>query len=177
MNNDSLQHYGVLGMKWGIRRHQPYTKGKEKKGKYVGGTPIMFRAKDQIEADKEALKQLDKGNHLSRGVTKKRQEAYDKRDREFLEKRIAKNEKKIQDRAKKKENPTKGMSDDELRRRINRLQMEKQYKQLTAKEKSKGQILVEEILTNAAKQTATNYVSKAMTKGIDEMIKKSSKAG
>ena len=55
--------------------------------------------------------------------------------------------------------------------------MEKQYKQLTAKEKSKGQRLVGDILTNAAKQTATNYVSKAITKGIDEMIKKSSKAG
>lgn len=118
MNNDSLQHYGVLGMKWGIRRYQPYHKGQAHKGKF-----------------------LDKKN------------------------------------TRKKENPTKGMSDDELRRRINRLQMEKQYKQLTAKEKSKGQILVEEILTNAAKQTATNYVSKAMTKGIDEMIKKSSKAG
>lgn len=117
MANDSLQHHGILGMKWGIRRYQPYSKGGGKKGRYVGKKPV------------------------------------------------------------KKENPTKGMSDAELRNRINRLQMEKQYKQLTAKEKSAGQRLVGDILTNAAKQTATNYISKAMTKGIDEMIKKSSKAG
>ena len=69
----------------------------------------------------------------------------------------------------------KDMSDQELRNRINRLQMEKQYAQLTTKEKSAGQKFVKNVLSNAASQTATNYVAKYMNKGVKAAISKMSK--
>lgn len=96
-----LYHYGIPGMKWGVR-----------KGK---GTP---RAKGRSKAD-----------------------------------------------------PVKKLSDAELKKRIGRMQMEKQYKQLTAKEKSKGRKLAEDIIKEVAKETAKSYARKYATKAVESAIK------
>ena len=69
----------------------------------------------------------------------------------------------------------KKMSDTELRNRINRIQMEKQYMQLTAPDINPGKKFVKDVLTNAAKQTATNYVSKYMGKGVEALMEQAKK--
>lgn len=61
-------------------------------------------------------------------------------------------------------------TDQELRNAINRIKLEREYAQLTAKQKSKGRKFVEDVLFGAAKQTATNYTARFMGKGIDKLF-------
>lgn len=86
---DVLCHHGVKGMKWGVRRA---VRGHGGPGRYLG-------KQRQLDGDKRDLKALNEGKSLSKGLTKNRQEALNKRDKELLEKRIAKNEGKLKDKS------------------------------------------------------------------------------
>lgn len=74
----------------------------------------------------------------------------------------------------------KSMSDKELRERINRLQMEKQYVSLTKKEKSAGSKFVADVLRESGKNLASKYVSNilggAIDKGLGSVASNSPKA-
>lgn len=64
------------------------------------------------------------------------------------------------------------MSNKELRDVIERINLEKQYKQVTQKEKSAGAKFVNDVLVNASKQVATQYAATYMKKGVEAVIKK-----
>lgn len=58
------------------------------------------------------------------------------------------------------------MSNAELKTLNTRLQMEKQHKELTKKNKSIGKKILDDILVSAAKETAKSYVSSVMKETI-----------
>ena len=63
-----LQHHGILGMKWGIRRYQPYPSGYTGDGKYVGDSSGDQKvAKQNV---KTAIKDLNKNGSKAYQATK-----------------------------------------------------------------------------------------------------------
>ena len=102
MNADELKHYGVKGMKWGVRRFQNSDGSLTADGKkrYSG---------DNL---KDIQKQVNQGKNVVDGVKKTKAKAAEKRT-----------EKKIKDDLSQ-------MSDKELRDIVNRLNMEERYTQV-----------------------------------------------
>lgn len=124
-----IKHHGVIGMKWGIRRYQPYPSGKS--GRYVGP-----RVKKNTPTHKLSNKKNPKQQNQATPESKPKK-------------------------------TMKEMSDNELRNVINRLQMEKQYSQLTAVQKSRGKKMVDEILDRVVKDVASSYLSKQLKIALD----------
>ena len=106
----------------------------------------------QEKGDKKDLDYLNKGGHLSVGLTKKRQEAYDSRDKKIIESRINKNlsnnkknhyESKDSKRARKiKKKKLYQMSNDELRTLNTRQELESKYKKNNPSNIAKGILIV-----------------------------------
>lgn len=137
---EELYHYGVKGMKWGIRRTPAqlgHTTGKKKKRSGSAGEAVKNTAKKAAKA-------------ISNKVSATRQKRAEAKAHDAETKKIQENKKK----------KLSDLTDDELRQRIQRLELEKRYKDLTPKETSKGKAFINAVgkqviapaVTNAARQ-------------------------
>ena len=128
MNNDYLAHYGVLGMKWGVRKYQ------NKDGSLTPAGRRRQNSDKNAKLNVLTTRSPDKNTKLDRLTTKK-------------------------DKAK-------DMSDEELKTKIDRLRLEKQYKDLTPGGFKKGMAIAGVILS-AGTTVASIYALKNSPLGRD----------
>lgn len=111
----NLQHHGIKGQKWGVRRYR------NRDGSLTPAGRKRYSDSAPAHAD----------------------------------------HKKVYDGKKASE-----LSDKDLRDRLNRLNMEKQYNQLTQQETYSGQKFIKDVLYNAGKQVASEQTKKYMAMGV-----------
>lgn len=109
-----LVHYGVLGMKWGVRRNRVSSSGK----------------KGKISSIKSKIKKASQ---------------------------------------KRKKESTKNLSDQELQRRIQRLELEKRYKSLKRGDTNRGSQLAREILEGSARTIGQELVRYGVGTGLNTL--------
>lgn len=131
---DFLEHVGVKGMKWGVRKKRP-TRVVDFQDRYTGarGQVIVPRSKGTKKEDKQIKKVIAN----ARPSAKK-------------------------------------LSDEQLRQAINRMQMEKQYNQLTASQKDRHPAVdfIAKHGTKIVGAAVTSVASKQVASALEGAIKK-----
>lgn len=162
MENNELQHWGIKGMRWGVRRFQ------NKDGTLTkAGQRRYDKEMEKLKAEQKVLRnrkrtqaKIDKLESLRKSVTDQKQETEPV--------------KKID----KPKNPVKrtikDLSDDELRSRISRLEMEKRYKDLMKSEVQvdKGKTFAKKFLGDSAKKIILDNAVDIVSQGVKHLMAK-----
>lgn len=135
MENNTLYHHGIRGMRWGVRRTEAQLGQKSSSHKSSEERPNV-------------TVNINSGHGSSSNTSAFAKELSGK---------------ELHD------------SNIEMRERLNRIKMEKEYADLTAPQKSAGAKFVSSVLNDAGKRVATDYTAKAMTKVVEDILKKTAK--
>lgn len=124
MYANELYHYGILGQRWGIRRFQPYPSGYTGNGRVIGAA-ARANANQQSQPN-----QSGNNRPMSEKEFHKTVDILTNKPRQIIN-----DTKSIINKTAKRKNDTSDvdletMSDEELRRRIDRMSKEEQYKRL-----------------------------------------------
>lgn len=163
MENE-LMHWGIKGMKWGVRRYQNKDGSLTPAGKKRYDKE-MAKLKEEEKIAKNKLRTQAKLNKL---------------DEKRKEIEALKRGKPITKSTKRPSKPSvKDMSDEELRQTVNRLLMEQQYAKLNPQQVSAGQKFVKKVMNDvvapAATEVGKNVLKDAMTKAVKNASEASKK--
>lgn len=168
MNNE-LEHHGILGQKWGVRRYQNSDGSLTPAGIKRYGTVSNLRKVQKAQADAEARKIQAKAD---KKYGPKKKESSNKDEEESKELFKPKTAEEFQNKLYDKK--LSGLSDKELLDLVNRIRNEQQFKQLTAvpKEVSKGKKVVDHVINKIIIPAVTEVAKEQTKKAMGDLVKK-----
>lgn len=160
MENNKLYHHGVMGMKWGIRRYQNKdgTLTAAGKKRYDAEMTRLKTEKKVLDNKAKTKAKIDKLEALRKEVEEQKQVTA-----------LPKNKTN-------KNSKSKVLTDDELRAKVQRLELEQRYRDLLKKNvpekgNSKGKEFVTDVFEKSGKNIATQAVTYIMGRGVNKMFK------
>ena len=156
MENNELYHYGIPGMRWGVRRYQ------RKDGTLTPrGQKRYNQAVAKLKEDEKVIRNKERTKASIEKLEAKRR-ALDEREK-VLNGTAPKSEKKTKDNDSPKKSAKK-MTDDELTTAVRRSEMEKRYRELQLENMSTGKKTIRDVtlhaVTEAGKSLAKDFLIK-----------------